>query len=190
MLTDFLAYDREHHAVETVMRVHAVKRWHMIDTTRVQTLAEHSANVALLAMLIAKTAPIEWFDTYAVVAAAALVHDIPETFTGDIPSHTKRHLNSDGLRQLECDITPVTFFVSTNVHTKALIKLCDIADGIRFIRLHGVDLTATHARVGLENQFHDRCTDAWKNLRWPVEVFDHVRNNLMFYAYETLGTKA
>lgn len=185
MLNDFLAYDREYHATETVMRMHAVKRWHMIDTTRVQTLAEHSANVALLAMLIAKTAPIEWFDTYVVVAAAALVHDIPETFTGDIPSHTKRRLDDIKLGQLEREVTPSVFDIAFNDHTRRLIKLCDIADGIRFIRLHGVDLTAAHARVGLERQFNGHFIEASVDMEWPDHLFDHVRNNLMFYAYET-----
>ena len=36
----FLAYGPDRQAVETVMRLHSVKRWHMIDTTRQQTLAD------------------------------------------------------------------------------------------------------------------------------------------------------
>lgn len=61
MLSKFQAYGRERHALESIMRIQAVKRWHMIDTTRTQNLAEHSANVAMLAMLIALSAPIEFF---------------------------------------------------------------------------------------------------------------------------------
>jgi hypothetical protein len=182
MLTDFLAYNKDNQAVETVMRMHAVKRWHMIDTTRVQTLAEHSANVALLAMMIAKTAPIEWFDTFAVVAAAALVHDVPETFTGDIPSHTKRHLDDKLLGDLENAVTHPVFNVEINHHTKRLIKLCDIADGIRFIRLHGVDLTAAHARAGLEKQLKEHLLAS----SWPPPLFSHVHRLITTYAYETV----
>ena len=182
MLSEFLAYGEERHTLETVMRLHAVKRWHMIDTTRQQTLAEHSANVALLAMTIAGTAPINYFDTKVVVAAAALVHDIPEAFTGDIPTHTKRHL--EGLDGLEEDVTPKELRIVISPATATLIKLCDLADGIRFIRLHGVDLTARHAQEGLEEQYVKKINFAIKEFEWPEEVHSHVHKNLMFYAYE------
>lgn len=178
----FLAYGPERHTVETVMRLHAVKRWHMIDTTRQQTLAEHSANVALLAMMIARTAPIEYFDTWAVVAAAALVHDLEEAFTGDIPTHTKKHLQ--GLSGLEDSVRHPAFNVGVNGNTKNLIKLCDLADGIRFVRLHGVDLTAEHAKEGLEDQLLERFYVAEHDLKWSEHLLQHVRNQVMFYAYE------
>ena len=183
MLNKFLAYESERHALESVMRLQAVKRWHMIDTTRQQTLAEHSANVAMLAMLIAKTAPIEWFDTYTHVAGAALVHDLPEAFTGDIPSHTKKYV--EGIDELENKLTHVVFKnIDINEHTKLLIKLCDIADGIRFIRLHGVDMTANHAQDGLEEQMDTKFSTAVSALEWPPHLLEHVRSNLVFYAYE------
>lgn len=183
MLSDFLAYPREHHALETVMRIQAVKRWHMIDTTRIQNLAEHTANVALLAMTVAKTAPINWFDTYTAVAAAALVHDIPESFTGDLPTHTKRYL--EGVKAVEALVTDPIFMIDVNEHSKYLIKLCDLADGIRFIRLHGVDMTADHARRGIEEQYAVKINLAIDNLKWPEELHSHVHRSLMFYAYET-----
>jgi hypothetical protein len=178
MLSEFLAYPQKFHALETVMRIQAVKRWHMIDTTRIQNLAEHTANVALLAMTIAKTAPINWFDAAAAVAAAALVHDIPESFTGDIPTHTKRHLS----------VTNPVFDFSVNDNSKCLIKLCDLADGIRFIRLHGVDMTAEHARSGLEEQYVIKLNYAVIDLNWPESLHFHVHENLMMYAYETTRT--
>jgi hypothetical protein len=60
-MSTFNAYPVDKAGIETVMRLHSVKRWHMIDTTRIQTLAEHSANVALLAFYIARTAPRMFF---------------------------------------------------------------------------------------------------------------------------------
>lgn len=182
MSSKFLAYGPERHAVETVMRLHAVKRWHMIDTTRQQTLAEHSANVALLAMMIAKTAPINYFDDSNTIAAAALVHDIEEAFTGDIPSHTKKRLQ--GIDTLEKEVLHPAFKVEININSISLIKLCDLADGIRFVRLHGVDMTATHAQEGLEDQMIDRINMCHAELKWPSHVLNHVREQIMFYAYE------
>lgn len=178
----FLAYGPDRHAVETVMRLHSVKRWHMIDTTRQQTLAEHSANVAILAMVIARTAPIDYFDTFAAVATYALCHDVAESFTGDIPTHTKRELQ--GIAALEAAVTHPAFTVEASANTRMLVKLCDLADGIRFIRLHGVDLTAEHAKEGLEEQFLLKCESARDSLEWPEHVISHVRGNLLFYAYE------
>lgn len=178
MSNDHLAYGPEQHALETVMRLHSVKRWHMIDTTRQQTLAEHSANTALLAFLIAMQSPMHFFGDPMLIAVATLVHDIPEAFTGDIPTHTKPFIH--GLENLEDRVTHPIFAVDVPEPAKTLIKLCDIADGIRFIRLHGVDTTAKHARAGLEKQFQQKLSGT----DWPENVIKIVTDRVMFYAYE------
>ena len=182
MLNKFLAYGPERHMLESVMRIQAVKRWHMIDTTRTQNLAEHSANVAMLAMLIALNSPIEFFDTYHYVGAVALVHDLPEAFTGDIPSHTKKMLS--GVSALEKLVTPRDFFLEARTSTVMLLKMCDLADGIRFVRLHGVDMTASHAQEGLEEQILKIFESAKDEHHWPEHVIAHVKDYIMFYAYE------
>ncbi len=181
LLDTFLAYGEEHHAIESVMRLQAVKRWHMLDTTRTQNLAEHSANVAVLAAMIAFTAPNFWFDSHTSIAMAALVHDIAEAFTGDIPSHAKKLLPS--VKELEDSVVHPTFKLGLEIsdRSKALIKLCDLADGIRFIRLHGVDMTAAHAQEGLEDQLIEKFA-ALAN--WPENIIEHVRSHITFYAYE------
>lgn len=172
--------------VETVMRFSAVKRWHMIDTTRQQTLAEHSANVAALAYLVAMNAPQGFFGPSQNVACHALVHDIAEVFTGDIPSHTKRRLY--GVDELEESVTPFIWRhggqCSEDVHL--MIKICDLADGIRFIRLHGVDVTAEHAMRGLEDQLKNKLDTA--RLLWHAHVFAIVDDITHFYAYEHART--
>lgn len=182
MLSKFLAYGNKRHTLESIMRVQAVKRWHMIDTTRTQNLAEHSANVAMLAMLVALTAPIEFFDDPVHVAVVGLLHDLPEAFTGDIPSHTKKMLG--GIDTLEKLVTPHEFTLETRASTAMLVKMCDIADGIRFIRLHGVDMTAAHAQEGLEDQILKIFESAKQGHHWPEHVIAHVKDHIMFYAYE------
>lgn len=179
------AYGSERAGVETVMRLQAVKRWHMIDTTRMQTLAEHSANVALLAYGIAESAnsvtPVNFFGSGIMVAALGLHHDLGEVFVGDIPSHTKKRLL--GVEELEESVLPELWQqLPCTIDQTLLIKLCDLADGIRFIRLHGVDVTAIHARTGLELQLKEK----WKRAadRWNREIFVLVHQWIMFYAYE------
>lgn len=182
-MNEFYAYGNDHAELEAVMRLHAVKRWHMIDTTRAQTLAEHSANVAVLAFHIAHTAPGMFFGPAENVAAYALMHDMAEVFTGDFPSHSKKHLF--GVRDLEEKVLPRSFVIDQSPETKLMVKLCDLADGIRFIRLHGVDVTSRHAKEGLQRQLEARKTEAGDSGRgWPREVYEKVSYAVQFYAYE------
>lgn len=168
----------EHQEVEAAIRFQSVKRWHMIETARTQSLAEHSANVAVLAYGIARTSPGMYFGPAGDLVAAALFHDMPEVFTGDIPSHTKFHLS--GLDALENRVLPTVFWVVPRPEVQKLIKMCDLADGIRFIRIHGVDLTANHARDGLVAQF----TKLASTVKWPPVVLDHALDWLNFYIDE------
>jgi len=184
-VSPFLAYGTEHHALEAIMRLQAVKRWHMIETTRTQTLAEHSTNVALLASWIAFTAPLNSFTSPYAVAVMALLHDMPEAFTGDVPSHSKRHLT--GIDRLEEGVMPADFTLMRpppTANDKMLLKMCDIADGIRFIRVHGVDATGVHAQEGLEAQLRERAYHAENGLKWDDTLRGHVTKKIMFYAYE------
>jgi len=171
--------------LEVVMRLQAVKRWHMIETTRVQTLAEHTANVSLLGVAIALTTPGMFFVTSS-VALTALVHDASESLIGDIPTHTKRLLGPLA-KSLEAEVLPETFssLVNPGERERDLIKLCDLIDGIRFIRIHGVDMTADHAQEGLEEQLLGLLDRVF--LKWPLEVYQHVRERIVFYGYEESG---
>lgn len=181
--TTFYAGDRDHD-VEAVVRFSGVKRWHMINTQITQTLAEHSANVALLAFLIAKTTPGMFFGDSHSVATHALIHDLSEVFTGDIPTPTKRYIA--GLDDLERKVTPTIFETRPGKNQKMLIKLCDLGDGIRFIRLHGVDSTGQHAMNGLNAQYQQLKKDIVltdDSVAWPRLVQDHVFEKVNAYVH-------
>ena len=177
---EFYAYGVGRRDVESVMRLQAVKRWHMIDTTRIQTLAEHSANVGILCFMLAYKAPHMFFGPACYAAMHGLLHDMGEVFTGDVPTPTKQKI--DGLDDLEHAVLPAIFHKCVPSTLALLTKMCDLADGIRFIRLHGVDVTGAHARTGLESQLLVKKEQARKE--WPPEVFDYVLDQLGFYAYE------
>ena len=73
---------------ETALKVQFIKRYHMRDTSRQQNVAEHSYNVAMLAMETALW--VTWSNTdkgegfvYRVLMQA-LLHDLSECFTGDL----------------------------------------------------------------------------------------------------------
>lgn len=180
MSNEFCVMRKGDAPIEAVMRLHSVKRWHMIDTTRTQNLAEHTANVAMLTLLLARTAPGMYFDVGDAVMAA-LVHDIGEVFVGDIPTMTKPYLT--GIAELELEVTPKVLQTNVQAKEKLLIKICDLADGIRFIRTHGVDITAKHAQEGLEARLR-QCYIQAAGDHWPAEVVSRVRHVVNVYAYE------
>jgi 5'-deoxynucleotidase len=177
------AYPIERIELEVVMRMSAVKRWHMIDTTRTQTLAEHTCNVMMLAYVIARNAPGMYFGPSYAPVMAAMMHDAPEVFLGDIPTISKQWHDSDRLRETEVAVTPTGFLQPVAVQIKLLVKLCDLADAIRFIRLHGIDMTAKHAQDGLEKQLANKITQMAED-GWPDEVRAMVLEYITFYAYE------
>lgn len=169
--------------LEVIMRLAAVKRWHMIDTTRIQNLAEHTAIVSLLAWQIAHKCPGMYFPPLDCMLHA-MVHDLAEAFTGDVPSHTKRLIGKPSINAVEEALLPSSFKLEESSQSvKDLIKLCDLAEGIRFIRLHGVDLTAGHAQEGLEEQYTR--LEAKVLDEWPAIVHQHVSDTLYFFRYET-----
>lgn len=63
-------------------RAYQVKRYHTWPTTRAQTIGEHSAQVWRILRAI-------WPDTPSKVLEYALIHDIGEGPTGDLPSTSK-----------------------------------------------------------------------------------------------------
>ena len=166
--------------IEAIVRSQSVKRWHMIDTTRTQSIAEHSANVALLAYYISISSPEGYFGSPAAAALAGLLHDLPEAFTGDIPSHTKKEL--EGIDELEHHLIPKLLEREIDEKLAGLIKLCDLAEGIRFIQVHGDDRTARWARAGLHKQLTDRGVALMDE--WPRHVFDHVVAKIDYYIHE------
>lgn len=182
MLNDFLVYGPENHAMESVLRMQSVTRWHMLETSSGQSLSAHSANVALLAMLIASTAPAFYFDPPSDVAAAALIHDIAEVFTGDIPSHMKAHLT--GLDKVEEAVIHPVFIVPVNPNTQALIKLCDMADAVRFIWKHATDATGEAVYESIFEQMTDKLTEVSQKHGWPRHLTDHVSESLEKYCHE------
>jgi len=169
-LSEFFALPPEDVGIEAIQRFSGVKRWHMVETSKSQSLAEHSAIVAMLAYYVAHTAPGMYFGPGVGVLLPALTHDLVEVFTGDIVPMTKGRIK--GLKNLEFALDPVLFSSPADHKVMDLIKLCDLSEGMRFIKLHGIGtIVPKWAGNGLWMQHSTLVSRVSKE--WPTEVLSH-----------------
>ena len=78
----------ENYNILYLLKAENVKRWHTVPTVRSQSLAEHQWNVSMIAESLALSMGLDDLHINAIVRYA-LVHDIDEITTGDIPTPAK-----------------------------------------------------------------------------------------------------
>jgi len=114
------------------LRAHLIPRWCVVKTTRNQSVAEHSYNVAVIARKLCKMLGLNEAETNANIAEA-LLHDSDEVYTGDIPSPAKIHVAVDG--------------DSVTTTKNPIIKLADYIEAFVFIRDNHCDTEIVHRWV-------------------------------------------
>lgn len=105
-----------------------VKRYHTVTTLVTETVGHHSHGVAMLVLLLNP-------DASGTVLRAALIHDLAECETGDIPSPAKRRFGiNEQMSAIEEEV-----LISHGVHFPYLfpdeernLKLADLAHGALF----------------------------------------------------------
>lgn len=105
-----------------------VKRFHTIPTVSENTVGQHSHGVAMFCMLMAGQ------EASANLLKAALVHDLAEQYTGDVPSPAKRVL---GVRKAfgeveDALLATVDYDIELTSVEQVVLKLADCADGMMF----------------------------------------------------------
>lgn len=126
-----------------------VTRWHSVNCHRYPSVAEHSALVALYAReLAARIYPQLTAEDQVLLYEFALMHDLSEVVTGDMPSPIKRQLKSafppgkSPIDQLEASICPDAAereheAITTRPHVYYCVKLADILDAMVVIKQEG-----------------------------------------------------
>lgn len=124
-----------------------VQRWHASHVTRPQTLAEHVCLVTIYAhRILEKVAPNHSKEDALALVLYALYHDLAESVLGDMPTPSKRYLESmfpmgqSPLDQLEEMVCPEQARYANAVKGSYLAhigKLADILDAMHFIGLEG-----------------------------------------------------
>lgn len=118
-----------------------VHRWSVIKTLRTQSVAEHSFAVAVIAMelseriwgaIVFESCTLLW----------AIIHDAPETYTGDIDGKCKRDFPdlTVELRDVEDEMFPWYKRWKSIVpsYVVALVKIADIIEAASFIKQWGI----------------------------------------------------
>jgi 5'-deoxynucleotidase YfbR-like HD superfamily hydrolase len=128
--------------IEFMLYGSEVKRYHTLTTLREETVAHHSHNVAMLVLVLDPGAGVRLLE-------AALLHDLAEQVTGDIPSPAKREYGiGDQVDALEDRLLRESGWAYPALleNEKRTLKLADIASGALFC-LREMDLGNVRARI-------------------------------------------
>lgn len=170
------------------LRLGHVKRWHNVNTTREQTVAEHSYMVMLMAVyLFNDHVGIDPENRDSSMRAAfyimlnCMFHDAPEVATGDTPTPAKRLIREitgdpNIFDKIDRMLMPELPFVKTppgGADIDPYIKMADAIEGYHFIHDNGA---GTHAEIvisGARRKMEDmveKCHLNDPNIGWYESV--------------------
>jgi len=106
------------------------KRYHMVNTIKEESVAEHSFNVVNLVLILSEGKASRS------LILAALTHDMGETAIGDIPSQIKKMLSFEAREELCAKEQEAIDRIHPHIHAnidadeKHLLEICDNLDGL------------------------------------------------------------
>lgn len=138
-------------------RLSVVKRWGILHTIQVQSVAEHCFNVERIARRMAK----KWFNVTSLtllheLSQYALHHDDLESIAGDMPTMVKPYFDEAAMAEDHFDLVPKPL---VSEELRAIVKLADLLEGYHFICIERL----------LGNRFVE---NHFKN--YPGEIMSHV----------------
>lgn len=155
-------HDAVSDAVIDLLGLADVHRWSVIRTLRNQSVAEHAFAVAIIATDLT-TRLTDWkhgSHNHCEILWWSLIHDAPETLTGDIDGKFKR--NHSAVRSAVCDAENIEFpwfamYASViQPKVKVIVKLADRIEALRFIQDWGHGARADDVyRENLKSLFDD-----------------------------------
>jgi 5'-deoxynucleotidase YfbR-like HD superfamily hydrolase len=167
------------------LRASHVKRWHIVQTARQQTLAEHSFNVAAIAGELA--VKMQWVGLMHVSRKLhlldwALQHDLIEVKTGDMPTPFKDAIRAVGgekmLEALEDRVDPQQMYhyrQYKGTEEEMIVKLADTIEAVYFLQDNGIGYHARQVLNGLRVNLREM-TEAYAEKFKSIRVRDGVRD--------------
>lgn len=166
------------------LRACHVRRWHIVQVAREQTLAEHSFAVAVIAGSLATA--MRWtgllhHGLQLKLLQWSLSHDLIEVRTGDVPTPFKRFLEEAGgagiLEKAEDLVDREHMGAYRQIkgsEIEMLVKLADQIEAIYFLQDNGIGAHAKQVLDGLRQILADMVTSMEKE--WPkIGVREGVR---------------
>jgi 5'-deoxynucleotidase YfbR-like HD superfamily hydrolase len=134
--------------INDILRASGVTRWHIVRMVRPQSLAEHTFDVVMVARAIASIAGIDDYE----IIKAALLHDLDEIVTGDIPTPTKVRARANGweLNDLYKSITGRELSPDESL----IIRLADKLADLYWLWLHAVGPHANQVYEGMAEHYN------------------------------------
>lgn len=181
-----------------LMRAQDVTRWQIVRCGRVQSIAEHSWAVGVIAQRLWAVRHKFPHDlskgmvaTLADLAHAAMWHDVPEVFTGDINTPTKVYLKAcvpgvaDALDTLESTAGEMyRAAMDISAEMKDCLKLADYLEAIYFLQEYGQGTYARTQHEGLVARMMEFCRTVDEPGQWREPVLQ-VLEELMSGSEET-----
>lgn len=135
-----------------VVRSGHIKRWSIVRVHRDQTIAEHMYQVAVFAEMFAREIIPEYNDEMrGRLLHHALLHDIPEVMSGDLPTPVKRRIDSFGnIGEIDKMLDDSYWGLRDSGKKpkelpsiyQSIIKLADLTEALLFLEIEGVDQRA------------------------------------------------
>ena len=157
--------------LKDILRAQNVKRWVIVNTSRNQSLAEHSFNVIAITREICKRLNIA--DANAI--KYAFDHDLDEILTGDIPTPAKKRLGIetgdgyDGKSLTGCNDLEIS-----------VVKVADVLEAILFIEENGVGQHASEVMGYLRKKLESVLKGidwGWEDLKIAAYgILDEIHN--------------
>lgn len=161
--------------VDRLMDAQHTKRWSLVGTTIENTVATHSFNVAVLAMAIRRKMMNTNHISESELCFFALMHDIKEVYTGDIPTPTKNKMKDAGFDPENFD-PEVPDERQPPPEMKAIIRLADLIDNYLFIAEHGQGTRARSAAAEVSSRLGRAIGGAPSDLQQAAQwVLEYVK---------------
>lgn len=145
-------------------RTQHVKRWHIVDMIKDQSVAEHSYMVAMIAANIAhKTGYSDLIQNQAITMA--LIHDATEGITGDVPSPVKGWVS--GYSELEKKLDPcgTDFRDAAQQLVHRIVKMADLIEAIHHLEKYGI---RGRTRDYTVKTLRSKLTELWTSMKGEI----------------------
>lgn len=155
-------------AIEYIRRGYNVRRYHQYSLIQEDTVGKHSAGVGVFIIMVDPECDKRMLEY-------ALLHDVAEVSTGDIPADAKRALSKEARRELadfEASALDAAGVVLPDLSPEEhlLFKLCDYFDGLTFCIEEATRGNRTLRKVG----------DTY--LKYLPEYFNNIPRDIRWFA--------